>query len=373
MPTAAYNAEVSPFPPPSPALTWNAAHLPTVTVVFATGVIIAMSCLAICGLAITLSFGATAPPTPIPPPAPVVAAVQPLEWLAARQLPDGGWPADGGDTRVAVSARATLCFLGQGFDHKRPSPHRAVVERAYAWLTKESPGPSTEAAAWRVMALAEGSALTDDAGLRRSVATGVADLLERRTGPAWPDPAAPTLIDTRTTTIAVMALSSVKATDTDTEDGLVLAKAWLTETAWRRPAGPFPARTRLDGTAEGGRSAESEALVLAYFLMGRRGGYAEALETRVAEGPPPVDPSVAYLRVLGLFPKSSGPAQESAIKALIATEVAAGAVARMTYATLIHMMNSRVPQSAAPKNQTPNPTSTPATTPTPSETSQTNF
>jgi hypothetical protein len=330
-----------------------------------------MSCLAICGLAITLSFGATAPPTPIPPPAPVVAAVQPLEWLAARQLPDGGWPADGGETRVAVSARATLCFLGQGFDHKKSSPHRAVVERACAWLTTASPGPSAEAAAWRLMALAEGSAMSDDAGLRRSVAAGVADLLERRTGPAWPDPAAPTLIDTRTTAIAVMALISVKATGTDTEDGLALAKAWLTETAWRRPAGPFPARTRLDGTAEGGRSAESEALVLAFFLMHRQGGFAEALETRVAEGQPPVDPSVAYLRVLGLFPKASAPSDEATIKALLEADITAGAVARTTYTILIHMMSTRMRQveahqaPRAPKDQTSIPAS--------SDTPPTNF
>jgi hypothetical protein len=73
-----------------------------------------------------------------------------LAWLALHQNGDGSWTADGfsrhcgneapcggpglDDFDIAVTALATLAFLGAGHEPERPGPYRQNVRRALDWL-----------------------------------------------------------------------------------------------------------------------------------------------------------------------------------------------------------------------------------------------
>ena len=111
-----------------------------------------------------------------------------LSWLKKHQSPTGQWSAatyftncqlgqkcepgkdQAGDTDVAMTSYALMCFVGFGYDHKTPSLYRPVCKHAIEWLiTKQADsgrfGARNYEHAIATQALAEIYAMTNDATL----------------------------------------------------------------------------------------------------------------------------------------------------------------------------------------------------------------
>jgi hypothetical protein len=139
-------AEPIPAPPATAITGWSSTALPPLTTLSTGAIVIMSASLVAAGLASVLVFSnlasseaaTPAPKQPAPPAAavagppaatPAPAAVDPLVWLTRHQLADGSWsdrPAGAATPpaeRVGTTARALLCFLGQGFNRSSPSPH----------------------------------------------------------------------------------------------------------------------------------------------------------------------------------------------------------------------------------------------------------
>ncbi len=113
---------------------------------------------------------------------------QGLEWLKKHQNQDGSWSASNyfkncqeqpkcepgkdqaGDTDVAMTGYALMCFLGSGYDHKSPSKYRKVCAGAVSWLISKQTndghfGKRNYEHAVATQSIAETFAMTNDFNL----------------------------------------------------------------------------------------------------------------------------------------------------------------------------------------------------------------
>jgi hypothetical protein len=189
-----------------------------------------------------------------------------LRWFKRHQSPDGRWDTDGyfrnctaagekcepgkdqsGDTDVAMTGYAVLCFLGDGNDHQTAGPYRAVVRKALEWLvTNQKPdgllGARNYEHAIATMALAQAYGMSPDPWLREPTQKAVDVILARqnRDRSAQPpydrlgwDYVAPTgRNDASVTGWNVMALKSAMVAGLRTGEGISGCKAWL-ERSWQ--------------------------------------------------------------------------------------------------------------------------------------------
>jgi hypothetical protein len=187
-----------------------------------------------------------------------------LRWFKRHQSADGRWDADGyfrnctadgekcepgkdqsGDTDVALTGYAVLCFLGDGNDHKIGT-YSSVVRRGLEYLiNNQKPdgllGQRNYEHAIATMALAQAYGMSPDPWLREPVQKAVDVILARQnrdkaaTAPydrlGW-DYGAPTgRNDASVTGWNVMALKAANIAGVNVGDGLTGCKAWL-ERSW---------------------------------------------------------------------------------------------------------------------------------------------
>lgn len=182
-----------------------------------------------------------------------------LRWLKRHQSPDGSWDAvnyvknceenpkcepgtlQAGDTNVAMTGYAVLCFLGAGYDHKTPNKYNKVVTKGLEYLLSVQKkdgllGERNYEHAVATMALAESYAMTNDPALKTPSQNGVNVILARQSkgksnyGLAW-DYVNPndSRLDTSVTGWNVMALKSALAGGLQVKDGMTGSKIWLEE------------------------------------------------------------------------------------------------------------------------------------------------
>lgn len=182
-----------------------------------------------------------------------------LRWLKRHQSADGSWDAvnyvrncedntkcepgtlQAGDTNVAMTGYAVLCFLGAGYDHKTPNKYSKVVTKGLEYLVSVQKkdglmGERNYEHAVATMALAESFAMTNDPALKTPAQNGVNVILARQSkgksnyGLAW-DYVNPNdnRLDTSVTGWNVMALKSALAGGLQVKDGMTGAKQWLKE------------------------------------------------------------------------------------------------------------------------------------------------
>jgi hypothetical protein len=190
-----------------------------------------------------------------------------LRWFKRHQSPGGNWEADKyyqnctegakcepgklaeGDTNVAMTGYAVLCFLGAGYDHKTPNKYKAVVKKGVDWLVSQQKndgliGSRNYEHPIAVMALAEAYAMTADPELRGPSQKGIDIVLARQNqdkekgpegyigGLGW-DYVKPTARnDSSVTGWNVMALKSALAGGLNVGKGMDGSKEWL-ERHWK--------------------------------------------------------------------------------------------------------------------------------------------
>lgn len=192
----------------------------------------------------------------------VVTTRHALDWFKRHQSPDGSWSATGywrnctdagpkcepgtaqaGDTDVALTGYALLCFLGDGYDADTPSRYRPVVRRALDWLLSRQGadgllGSRNYEHAVAAMALAQAYAMAPQPALRSPTQRAIDALLARqcrdRDGAAvgWDYAAASGRNDASVTGWCVMALKSAHVAGLRVGDGLDGCQRWLTG-SWR--------------------------------------------------------------------------------------------------------------------------------------------
>lgn len=187
-----------------------------------------------------------------------------LRWFKRHQSPDGRWDADGyfrnctadgekcepgkdqsGDTDVAMTGYAVLCFLGDGNDH-RTGPYAKVVRSGLRWLIdNQKPdgllGQRNYEHGIAAMALAQAYGMAPDPWLRGPTQKAVDLILARqnrdRSAQApydrlgWDYTTASTRNDASVTGWNVMALKAAAIANLDVGDGIAGCKAWL-ERSW---------------------------------------------------------------------------------------------------------------------------------------------
>jgi hypothetical protein len=207
-----------------------------------------------------------------------------LRWFKKHQSPNGSWDAakyyvnctdDGpkcepggnqaGNTSVAMTGYAVLCFLGAGFDHQTPNKYRQTVKKGVDFLLSSQDanglfGERNYENAIATMALAEAYAMTGDPALKGPAQRGVDTILKNQnqaganandkdkgygTGLGW-DYVAPTdRNDSSVTGWNVMALKSALAAQLNIGNGMEGAKHWLEKT-WLATNGGKQATDKLD-------------------------------------------------------------------------------------------------------------------------------
>jgi len=188
-----------------------------------------------------------------------------LRWFKRHQSPNGMWDADNyfancieagpkgepgkdqsGDTDVAMTAYAVLCFLGDGYDHVSPGIYRPVVRKGIDWLlAAQKPdgllGQRNYEHAIATMVLAQAYAMSNDPKLREPTQRAVDIILARQnrdpaaTAPydrlGWDYVNASGRNDASVTGWNVMALKSAMVAGLKVDEGINGCKAWL-EKSW---------------------------------------------------------------------------------------------------------------------------------------------
>ena len=191
-----------------------------------------------------------------------------LKWFKRHQSQNGSWETDnyfqncsegaktepggdkaghGSDQNVAMTAYATLCFLGAGYDHKTPTIHQKTVKKALGWLLSVQKndgyfGLRNYEHPIAAMALAEAYAMTADADLRGPAQKAIDQILAHQnqdggtdayaSGLGW-DYTKPTKRnDASVTGWNIMALKSALAGGLVVGKGMEGSKKWL-EQAWK--------------------------------------------------------------------------------------------------------------------------------------------
>jgi hypothetical protein len=126
-----------------------------------------------------------------------------LRWLKRHQSPNGSWSAtkyyvncdeqikcepgmdQEGDTDVAMTGYAVLCFLGSGYDHISPTKYKKVVEKGLEYLVSVQKqngllGQRNYEHAIASQALSEAHGMTSDMRLREPAQKAVTMLLSRQ-------------------------------------------------------------------------------------------------------------------------------------------------------------------------------------------------
>ena len=189
-----------------------------------------------------------------------------LRWFKRHQSQNGMWDADGyfrncseagakcepgkdqsGDTDVATTAYAVLCYLGDGYDTSTPSRYRTVVKKGIEWLLSvQKPdgliGQRNYEHAIATMVLAQAYAMSNDPALREPTQKAVDVILARQNrDPAgsapydrlgWDYGNATSRNDASVTGWNVMALKSAMVAGLTVGEGLSGSKAWL-EKSWK--------------------------------------------------------------------------------------------------------------------------------------------
>jgi len=180
-----------------------------------------------------------------------------LRWLKKHQSPNGSWDAveyvrnceenpkcepgnlQSGDTNVAMTGYAVLCFLGAGYDHKTPNKFSKTVTKGLEYLLSVQKkeglmGERNYEHAVATMALAEAFAMTSDPVLRIPAQNAVNVVLARQTkgksnyGLAWDYVEQnETRLDTSVSGWNVMALKSALAGGLQVKEGMTGSKEWL--------------------------------------------------------------------------------------------------------------------------------------------------
>lgn len=188
-----------------------------------------------------------------------------LRWFKRHQSADGRWDADGyyrnctadglkcepgkdqaGDTDIALTGYAVLCFLGDGNDHQ-VGPYRSVVRHGLEYLiASQKPdgllGQRNYEHAIATMALAQAYGMSPDPWLREPTQRAVDVILARQNRDknaqapydrlGW-DYGAPTgRNDASVTGWNVMALKAALIAGLKVGDGITGSKAWL-ERSWQ--------------------------------------------------------------------------------------------------------------------------------------------
>lgn len=206
-----------------------------------------------------------------------------LRWFVKHQAPSGTWPLlsyqnncsdnpkcepaerhRGPSDDIGITALATLCFLGAGYDHKSPNKHRVVVRKAIDWLLSQQTAEGewkiegvrghNYAQAMAVMAIAEAYGMTADPSLRKPAENGVKVMLARRVPPTklgkypwvWGDfqESDAGAMATSSTSWNLQALKAALGSGIPTGDGWESGKQWL-EAIWEssvRAEGKDPAK-----------------------------------------------------------------------------------------------------------------------------------
>ena len=191
-----------------------------------------------------------------------------LKWFKRHQSPNGSWETDtyyqnctegaktepggdkaghGSDQNVAMTAYATLCFLGAGYDHKTQNIHKKTVKKALGWLLSVQQdngyfGLRNYEHPIAAMALAEAYAMTADLELRAPAQKAIDQVLARQNqeggtaayagGLGW-DYTKPTQRnDSSVTGWNIMALKSALVGGLNVGKGMDGSKKWL-EQAWK--------------------------------------------------------------------------------------------------------------------------------------------
>lgn len=188
-----------------------------------------------------------------------------LRWLKKHQSADGSWDAvnyvrnceenpkcepgspQSGDTNVAMTGYAVLCFLGAGYDHKTPNKYNKTVTKGLEYLASIQKkdglmGERNYEHAVATMALAESYAMTNDPVLRAPAQNGINVLLARQSIVNNKDPYGglgwdyinqnPSRNDLSVTGWCIMALKSGLAAGLNVKDGMTGAKKMI-ESAWK--------------------------------------------------------------------------------------------------------------------------------------------
>lgn len=214
---------------------------------------------------------------------------QGLKYLVRYQAPDGHlgeapWQAD-------LTARATLAFLGAGYDHLTPNKYRIPVKKMLAWLqTQDFATQGYGALARTTTALAESHAMTGDSALAEVRDRAAAVLVRRaltdlpgervRSGPfAGPDAVIATLqagrslqADGAPVPALLEGLRPLAAGLDDGTDAGFAASLWAQVLLGRQPEVPAPRLESLirqiDPCLDQGRLAPLEHATLALFQVG---------------------------------------------------------------------------------------------------------
>ncbi len=103
-----------------------------------------------------------------------------LDWFKRTQERDGHWTRGGLGHHSSATALAMLCFMGYGAKHTEPGPYQETLDRALAWLLKQSKAEGDLRGdgdlydqAIVTLALAEAFNLTKDPRLQEPVRKGV--------------------------------------------------------------------------------------------------------------------------------------------------------------------------------------------------------
>ncbi len=188
-----------------------------------------------------------------------------LAWFKRHQSPNGMWDADGyfsnctddgpkgepgknqsGDTDIAITGYAILCFLGDGYDPVTPSKYRPTVRKAVEWLVaNQKPdgllGERNYEHAIATMALAQAYGMSPAPWMREPTQKAVDVILARQNrDPAaqapydrlgWDYVKANARNDASVTGWNIMALKSAMVAGLKVGEGLSGSKAWL-ERSW---------------------------------------------------------------------------------------------------------------------------------------------
>jgi hypothetical protein len=189
-----------------------------------------------------------------------------LRWFKRHQSPNGMWDADGyflncsqdgakcepgknqsGDTDVATTSYAVLCFLGDGYDQATPSTYRNVVRKGVQWLiANQKPdgllGARNYEHAIATMALAQAYGMAPEPWLREPTKKAVDVILARQNRDAaaqapydrlgWDYTTPNGRNDASVTGWNVMALKAAMIAGLDVGEGISGSKAWL-ERSWK--------------------------------------------------------------------------------------------------------------------------------------------
>ncbi|MCE5279047.1 MAG: hypothetical protein ABFD92_14990 [Planctomycetaceae bacterium] len=148
-----------------------------------------------------------------------------LDWLTRNQEPAGNWSAakhGGGCSDDAVTAFATLCYMGWGAKHNEDGPYRAPLEKAIKWMLANQPangdwtrgtgsGNGMYCHGVVTTALAEASTVSKDPAVFEALKKAVAVILKAQSpSGGWRYTSAPADSDTSVVGWQVMALKSAE-------------------------------------------------------------------------------------------------------------------------------------------------------------------